>query len=88
MERTHRYPPRPYPWRDPTNGLEADAPLTPFEVEVNAVIAAARVLLDHGADTGNVRWSVEDTFDTLGVDPANERPIIDTIFVSRQPANQ
>jgi hypothetical protein len=66
----------PLAWRDPTSGTPL---ITPHEREVNEVIEAGRTLLRHGADSGNVRCSVVDTFDHVGLAPADFEAVIEAV---------
>jgi hypothetical protein len=67
----------PLAWRDPTSGTPE---VTPHEREVNEVVEAGRTLLRHGADSGNVRWSVTDTFDSIGLAPADFEAVTEAVF--------
>jgi hypothetical protein len=69
----------PLAWRDATSGTPL---VTPHEREVNEVIEAGRTLLRHGADSGNVRDAVLDTFDTIGLAPADFETVTEAVFQS------
>jgi hypothetical protein len=67
----------PPAWRDATSGTHL---ITPHEREVNEVIEAGRTLLRHGADSGNVRCAVVDTFDRIGLAPADFEAVVKAVY--------